>query len=267
MLEKCAQIWDKVRSEKPLVHCITNYVTVQDVANILLASGASPAMVENPHETEAFAKLAKALYFNLGTLTNEQKEAMLKGARGANEAKVPLIIDPVACGVIPRKIEVLQQLTELGEVTCIRGNTAEIKSLAGMESQAKGVDSLDKGEGMENTCKDLALQKKCIIAATAETDIISDGSRVAKIENGTELFSVITGAGCMVSSLVAACIGVNPDDAYLATITAILAYNIAGERAARKSGFKPGSFRVALFDELYDLRGEDIIKEAKIVRL
>ncbi len=110
MLKRCAEIWDEVRNQKPLIHCITNYVTVNDVANIILAAGASPAMVEHPGEAGDFARLAGALYFNFGTLNSEQEESMLAAAESAGQKKIPLLVDPVACGVIPRKIKVLEQL-------------------------------------------------------------------------------------------------------------------------------------------------------------
>ncbi len=137
MLRKCAEIWDEVRIKTPLVHCITNYVTINDVANIILASGASPAMVENPKEAGDFARISSALYLNLGTLTGEQEMAMLEAVKGAAFA-VPVIVDPVACGVIPRKVEMLKRLIENGKIACIKGNSAEIKSLAGVEGPSPG---------------------------------------------------------------------------------------------------------------------------------
>lgn len=159
MIEQCANIWGKVKSQNPLVHCITNYVTVNDVANTILASGASPAMVEHPAEAFDFANIAGSLYLNLGTLTGEQEEAMIEAVKGANYKSVPLIIDPVACGVIPRKVEVINKISANGKISVIKGNAAEIKSLAGVEAQAKGVDSLDTGEDLDEVCKELAIKR------------------------------------------------------------------------------------------------------------
>ncbi len=264
MLKECAAIWSEVRNMTPLVHCITNYVTVKDVANSLLASGASPAMVENPLETEAFAAISQAVYFNLGTLTFEQERAMLEGMKGAQNHNKPVVVDPVACGVIPRKAEVLQMLAQVGRITCIKGNGAEIKSLLGVEARARGVDSLDRGEEMEKICRELAIREKAVIAATGEVDTISDGRRLFRVFNGTDMFAAITGAGCMVGALVAACIGIHPRDPWLAAAAAICAYNIAGERAAQKSGLHPGTFNYLLFDELFHLDNPGIIKEGKV---
>jgi hydroxyethylthiazole kinase len=264
MIENCARIWDEVRVKTPLVHCITNYVTVNDVANIILAGGASPAMVEHPSEAGDFARIAGALYLNLGTLTGEQEKAMLEAVKGAAAADVPLVIDPVACGVIPRKITVIEKLLAGGKLTCFKGNSAEIKSLAGLKAQARGVDSVDQGEGLEEACRSLAESKNIVVAATGPEDVVSDGKRVAILKNGTSLFSSITGAGCMVGGVVAACIAAAPQDPWLAAATGIIAFNIAGERAAWLSGDKPGSFRNMLFDHLYKLCGQDILKEARV---
>jgi hydroxyethylthiazole kinase len=248
-----------------LVHCITNYVTINDVANIILASGASPAMVENPREAGDFARISSALYLNLGTLTNEQELAMLEAVKGSALSGVPMIIDPVACGVIPRKVEILTRITDQGKIACIKGNSAEIKSLAGVEAQAKGVDSLDQGEGLEQACQFLAEKEQTVVAATGVVDVVSDYKRnVAFIKNGTSLFGSITGAGCMVGGVVSACIGVTPQEPWLAAITGLIAFNIAGERAAQVSGENPGTFHSLLFDKLYHLRGEDILKEAQV---
>jgi len=264
MLIKCAEIWDEVRAATPLIHCITNYVTVNDVANIILAGGASPAMVENPGESGDFARIASALYLNLGTLTGEQELAMIEAVKGCAVSGAPVIVDPVACGVIPRKVEMLKNIVENGKITCIKGNGAEIKSLAGIEALARGVDSLEQGEGLEQACQILAKKDHVVVAATGPVDVVTDGNNIALIKNGTTLFSSITGAGCMVGGVVAACIGAAPSEPWLASITGLIAFNIAGERAAQISGDNPGSFRSLLFDQLYHLRGEDILKEARV---
>jgi hydroxyethylthiazole kinase len=265
VLNKCAEIWDEVRAKSPLVHCITNYVTINDVANIILASGASPAMVENPQEAGDFARISSALYLNLGTLTGEQELAMLQAVKGSAFAGAPVIVDPVACGVIARKVEMLNKIIANGKLACIKGNSAEIKSLAGVEAQARGVDSLDQGEGLEEACRLLAEMEKTVVAATGVVDVIADQNKnVALIKNGTPLFRSITGAGCMVGGVVSACIGSAPVEPWLATVTGLIAFNIAGERAAKLSGNNPGTFRGLLFDNLYNLKGADILKEAQV---
>lgn len=264
MIKKCAEIWSEVRNKTPLVHCITNYVTVNDVANIILASGASPAMVEHPRESGGFAAFAAALYLNMGTLTGEQELAMIEAVKGAAASGKPLIIDPVACGVIPRKVEVLKKLEENGKITCIKGNGSEIKSLAGMEARARGVDSLDQGEGLKEACQHLAIKQQAVAIATGAVDIVAESGKLALVKNGTPLFTVVTGAGCMVGGVIAACIGAVPGEPWLAAVTGLLAYNIAGEHAAEKAGDNPGTFHSHLIDSLYHLRPRDIIKQARV---
>lgn len=264
MLKRCMEIWDEVRQGSPLVHCITNYVTVNDVANIILAAGASPAMAEHPEEAGDFAQLAQGLYLNLGTLTSEQEQAMIAAAKGARDVGIPLLVDPVACGVIKRKQEVLAQLISQGRVSVIKGNGAEIKSLAGMSANARGVDSLDSGAGLDEACRNLSQEYQAVIAATGEVDVVADGPRLAHIHNGTHLFGRITGAGCMVGGVMSACLAVAPAEIWLAGITGLLAFNIAGERTIAVCGNNPGTFRFMLADQLYHLRGHDVLEEGKV---
>jgi len=264
LLEKCAGLWNKMREESPLVHCMTNYVTMNDVANIILSGGASPAMVDHPEEVVEFAGMSQAIYMNFGTLTTEKETAMLQALEIAWQKQVPVILDPVACGGIMRKARIAKYMMETGGLTCIKGNSAEIKSLAGFQTISKGVDSLDDGKGIEEACRVLADKAKLVVAATGAVDTVVDDQRLARIKNGTPLFKFITGAGCMVAGLIAACIGSNRNDPWLAAVTGLLAFNIAGEKSAQKVGHNPGSFHLSLFDCLYHIKGEDIIKEAKV---
>jgi len=264
VLERCMGIWDKVKESGPLIHCITNYVTVNVVANSILAAGASPAMCENPEEAGSFVRLAQGLYLNLGTLTGEQEQAMIAAVIGARDARIPVLIDPVACGVIQRKQAVLKVLRQEGKVSVIKGNGAEIKSLVGLKAEARGVDSLDSGEGLSEVCTELSQCYDAVIAATGGIDVVAHHDRVARIHNGTAMFQMITGAGCMAGGIMTACLAVAPDEAWLASISGLLAFNLAGERAAARSGENPGSFRFLLDDELHRLSCHDILAEGKV---
>jgi hydroxyethylthiazole kinase len=264
MLKQCTEIWELVDKKRPLVHCITNYVTVNDVANILLSAGASPAMIDHPEEAEGFAALASALYVNLGTLSQQQQAGIMVACKTTAANNIPVILDPVACGVVPFRVQVMKQMRQYAPLTLIKGNTAEIKSLAGEETRAQGVDSLDSSEGMEQICMNLARQESTIIASTGPTDVITDGRRCALVKNGTPLFEKITGAGCMVGGVTAACIGAAPEEPWLATITGLLAFTLAGERAAADADNRPGAFHLHLFDHLYTLKKEDLLKEARV---
>lgn len=221
-------------------------------------------MCEHPREAGDFVRLADGLYLNLGTLTDEQEQAMTAAAIGAREAGIPLLIDPVACTVIPRKKEVLELLVGCGKTAAIKGNSAEIKSLAGMQAAARGVDSLDGGEGLSDACRVLSAELDAVIVGTGEVDVIATPGHIALIHNGTTLFSEITGAGCMVGGIMTACLAVAPQEAWLASITGLLAFNLAGEKAADRSGNNPGSFRVMLDDELHRISGHDILREGKV---
>lgn len=265
MLELCAALWDRIRQERPLVHCISNYVTLNDVANAILASGASPAMCEHPSEAGDFARLASALYINLGTLTDEQYQAMLAMTGAVREQGTPVIIDPVACGVIPRKVELYRRVLEEGRPSILKGNHAEIMSLAGIESRACGVDSLETGAGLDEDYRALARRDQLVVAATGSTDLVTDGRRSARSNNGSPLFAAITGSGCMLGGVIAACAASHPQDQWLAALTGLLAFNIAGEIAEDASGPRPMAFRSALIDSLYGLRGFDIVRKGRLL--
>jgi hydroxyethylthiazole kinase len=264
MLNKIADIICTVRKNTPLVQAITNYVTINDCANILLCFGASPAMCEAKAEVEDFAGLISSLYINIGTLNEEQKEAAVLAARKASALNKPIVLDPVACGAIPRKMEVIKELLEAAEISVIKGNTGEIKFLAGHAGKVRGVDSIDDGQGAVEACRSLARRYGTVVAATGETDIITDGERICRIHNGTKMLTLITGAGCMAGALTAAAAGVN-DDRFISSAAAIMAMGLAGEMAANSmEGVLPGTFRARLFDYMYNMSEDDILKRGKI---
>jgi len=264
MTTKIAEIVDAVRAKTPLVDCITNYVTVNDCANALLSLGASPAMVDAREDARAFARISGALYLNCGTYLKEQEEALREAVRGAAEAKIPVVIDPVACAAIPRRQKVLDIAAEAGPISIVKGNGAEILALAGESARARGVDSLDEAEGaLKAACAAVAKKYRCVAAATGQVDVVSDGARTLSLHNGCALLTRITGAGCMAGALCAATAAVSPDDPLAAAVAAITAMNVAGELAVEKSPL-PGSFRVALIDAIYSLNKKTLLERAKI---
>ncbi len=252
-----------LRNKVPLVHCITNYVTINDCANILLSYGASPAMCEAYDEVYDFTKISSALYINVGTLTKEQEEAAVLASISAKKHGVPVVLDPVACAAIPRKLAVINRILELGRVDIIKGNIGEIKFLAGEASNVRGVDSLDSGEGALESCTALANKYSCVVAATGKEDFITDGTRSAVIQNGTEMLTRVTGAGCMVGALCGATAG-STEDKFIAAVTAVLSMNLAGEAAFEEAKL-PGTFRVKLIDNIYALSEETLREEGKII--
>jgi hydroxyethylthiazole kinase len=261
-LQKAAEILGEVREKAPLVHCITNYVTINDCANILLSYGASPAMCEAYDEVFDFVKLSSALYINLGTFVKEQEQAAILASTSAKIHNVPVVLDPVACAAVPKKIQIINRIFQVGKIDVIKGNIGEIKFLAGQSSNVKGVDSLDNGEGALESCIALSHKYNCVVAATGEKDFITDGKNSAIIENGTKILTKVTGAGCMLGALCGATCGADQDK-FTATVTAILSMNIAGEEAFKKAT-SPGSFRVKLIDCIYELSEEKLREGTKI---
>lgn len=264
MLDKIAKALKEIREKTPLVLAITNYVTINDCANILLSFGASPAMCEAKTEVEEFVGLVSALYINIGTLTEEQREASILAVRKAAKLNKPVVLDPVACGAISRKMEITKELLEYGNISVIKGNIGEIKSLAGWGGMVRGVDSIDDGDGAIEACRSLANKYKTVVAATGKTDIITDGNRTCLIDNGTPMLTLVTGAGCMTGALVAAAAGAC-EDKFISSAAAVMAMGLAGEMAVNSlDKVVPGTFRVKLFDSIYSMTKEDILKGGKI---
>ncbi|MDI3534471.1 MAG: hydroxyethylthiazole kinase [Thermosediminibacterales bacterium] len=259
-------IIEKVRSKKPLVHAITNYVTVNDCANILLSFGASPAMCEAKDEVEDFVALADSLYINIGTLTGEQKEAIFLAVKKASKLNKPVVIDPVGVGALVQRKEFILDLLKEFKISILKGNLGEIKTLAGMDARVKGVDSIDDGSDGIDACKILANKYNTVVAATGETDIITDGQRVALIKNGNPMLTLVTGAGCMIGALSAATAAVEKDF-YKAAAASVLSMGLTGELAAEEmvGSPLPGSYKVKLFDSIYSLTEEKILKRSKII--
>jgi hydroxyethylthiazole kinase len=264
MLTSIAASLRTVRETNPLVQAITNYVTINDCANMLICFGAAPAMCEAKTEVEEFVGLISALYINLGTLTEEQYEASVLAVKAAARLNKPVVLDPVACGAISRKIKVVEELAAAGRITAIKGNMGEIKSLAGFAAKTKGVDSLDDGLDGVEACTSLARKYNTIVAATGATDIISDGERTCLVDNGVPMLTLISGAGCMLGALTAAAVGAC-EDKFTAAVASIVAMGLAGEMAAKAVQKElPGSFRVKLFDSMYSMTEEDILKGGKV---
>lgn len=254
-----------IKSMTPLVHAITNYVTVNDCANILLAAGASPAMCEAADEAFEFSQLANALYLNIGSFTKEQELAMYMAIRGAAIKNIPVVLDPVGCAAIPGRISFIKRLRHFGAYSVIKGNMGEIKALAGVPAQVRGVDSLDEGEDGLEVCQKLAREFNCVVVATGKTDIITDGRSSCLVQNGTDMFTRITGAGCMLGALISGFCGAC-DDCFDATVAAVSAMTIAGELAQEQPGGElPGTFKTHLFDQISLMDENIFLKRTKII--
>ena len=238
-----------LRERKPLVHQITNYVVMNETANATLALGALPVMAHALEEVEEMAALAGALVLNIGTLSPDWIEAMLRAGRAANAAGVPIVLDPVGAGATRYRTDSARRLLGELEVAVVRGNAAELATLAGQEAEIRGVESISKG-GVE-LARAAARALGTVAAVTGPVDHVSDGETVLAVANGHELLGTVTGTGCMSTAVTGAFLAVSQEP-LLAAAEALVAFGVAGEDAAREAK-GPGSFHAALYDALYNL--------------
>ncbi|WP_125545048.1 hydroxyethylthiazole kinase [Levilactobacillus lindianensis] len=241
---------ETLRQQNPIVFNISNFVTVQDVANGLNALGASPIMSEEVAEADEMVGLAGAVCLNLGAFTQGQIEQIRTVGRIANQQQKPLVIDPVAVGAIAYRREVAEGLLTDFHPDVIRGNAGEIAALAGVAWQAKGIDA-GEGDGDLVAIATACAQKlACVVILSGPTDIITDGERVVKVTNGTPLFQVHVGSGDMLSSIVAAFCAVTTDY-FEAAQTACMVFAAIGQLVVqRQPQVAAGSFTMHLMDGL-----------------
>ena len=264
--EEIARLLEMVRAKKPLVHQITNYVTVNDCANITLAVGASPVMADCQAEVADIASLANALVLNIGTLNERTAAAMVKAGQAANAAGIPVVLDPVGVGASTLRTATAKTLLQEVKIAVLRGNISEIKYLAGSGVGAQGVDATatDLNSRQEQATQTLAVnlarKEQMVVAITGATDIISDGQRCLTLANGHPMLSQVTGTGCMTTALIAACCGAGTDN-FLGAVTGIAIMGLAGEIAYAAAGSQGvGSFHIALIDAVSHLTGVEIAK-------
>ena len=264
---------DSVRKKNGVVHQITNYVTVNDCANITLAVGSSPIMADDGEEMDEIVSLASALVLNMGTLNNHSIRAMQLAGRAANRLGVPLVIDPVGLGASRLRCETMELFLDVLKPQVIRGNMSEIAFLAGSGQRSKGVDvSLEdeKRMGTEGVslAENCARKLGCVIAITGKTDIISNGTRTFCIENGHEMLGRVTGTGCMCTALVASfhtAVEISLEGSLLAAVGGVATMGVAGEVAFGEAGGKgTASFRAALIDAVSRLSGKELQSRLKL---
>jgi hydroxyethylthiazole kinase len=250
-----------LRDRPPLVQCLTNVVVAGWTANVLLAVGAIPAMVDNPHEAGEFAAIAGGVLINLGTPYDETARAMHLAVASAKQSGTPWVLDPVAAGALRWRTGVAQQLLREARPTIVRGNASEILALAG-GAGGRGVESVDSPEAAAEVAMALADHRRSVIAVSGPTDHITDGKRMVRISNGHPLLTRVTGVGCALGALMAAFAAVVPD-AVVAAATATATLTVAADSAA-KQGRGPGSFAVALLDELALLEPTELAERVRL---
>lgn len=263
LLEKTAKNWSLIKDEKPLVHHITNFVVMNETANVTLALGALPVMAHAIEEVEEMVSLASVLNLNIGTLTPEWVDSMIKAGQKANEMGVPVILDPVGAGATTFRTQSAQRILREVDVSVVRGNAGEVSILAGYGGEVRGVETAQAAQNTSQVAKDYALKKSLVVAITGQIDVVSDGNRVAKISNGDAMLTTITGTGCMATTVIAAFLGVEKDT-YLATVGGLVAFGLAGEKAASYTQSKPGSFHVALYNALASLNPGEITERGRV---
>lgn len=237
---------DRLREKKPLVHCITNYVTATDTANMLLAAGASPIMADDMTESAEITAQADALLINLGTPSAARVEAMLRSACAANEKGIPIVLDPVGAGASSFRRQALARLFSAADITILRGNLSEISALCDIPCGAHGVDC-EGDSGAMSAAVAAAKRFGCACVVTGKTDAVADCDNRLVINNGTQLLKQITGAGCMTSALTAAYSAVAVP--LCAAILGAATMGILGEIAQEKSADSGlGRFHEELFN-------------------
>ncbi|MBU4562273.1 hydroxyethylthiazole kinase [bacterium] len=259
---KIFEIIERIRQERPLIHNITNMVAMNDSANIILAIGGLPVMAHAQAEVREMVRVAGALVLNIGTLTSEQIDSMIAAGEEANNLRKPVVLDPVGAGATHLRTESALRLQERIKIDIVRGNHAEVSILAGLKGSIKGVESVGSGKNAVEVARSLARKHNQVVIITGKQDIVTDGKTVIEINNGSPMLGTITATGCMVTSLIATFAAVC-NDYVMASTGALVCFGLAGERAAVKAQ-GPGSFKVNLFDEVYNLNEKIICKGLKV---
>ena len=263
---------ENVRAKTPLVHNITNYVTVNDVANVLLAAGGSPIMSDDADDVEDITSICGGLNINIGTLNKNTIPSMFLAGRKANELGHIVLLDPVGAGASRLRTDTANRLMREVRFDAVRGNISEIKTLCTGSGTTKGVDAdavdavteanLDDGVAL---VKAFARQAGCIIAVTGAIDLVSDGERCWCIRNGRAEMSRITGTGCQLSALTTAFLVANPDRKLEAAAAAVCTMGLAGEIAW--ANMQPGdgnsTYRNRIIDAICNMTGDALEKGAK----
>jgi hydroxyethylthiazole kinase len=250
----------ELRERKPLVHQITNYVVMNETANATLALGALPVMAHATQEVEEMAAAAGALVLNIGTLSEHWIEAMILAGRATNG---PIVLDPVGAGATRYRTETARRLLDELDIAVVRGNQAEIATLAGREAEIRGVESIGASDSVLELATDAARSLGTVAAVTGPIDHVSDGERVIAVSNGHELLGAVSGTGCMSTAITGAFLAVKPDAPLEAAAEALVAFGVAGEEAAREAK-GPGTFHAALYDALYNLDPATLDDRAKV---
>lgn len=260
--ENAAKNLETLREKQPLIHHITNWVTISECASITRSLGSLPVMAHSVEEVEEMVKISGALVLNIGTLTPELINSMIVAGKRANENNVPVILDAVGAGATTLRTLSTRKLLDSVKISIIKGNAGEIATIAGAEAEVKGVESISVEGDIVSLAKELANNLKTTIVVTAPEDIVTNGITTYIIKNGHKKMGEVVGTGCMSASVMASFAAVDNDMARAAA-GALAAYGIAGEDAAGISK-GPGTMKTNLFDAIYNMTVQDVKQRANI---
>lgn len=261
-----------LREKQPLIHCITNPISIHDCANVILAVGARPIMAEHPREVEEITAVSSALMLNLGNITDVRMESMRLALAQANRKNIPVILDLVGVTCSKMRREFARSLLADGKFAVMKGNISEILAVASQPFHGTGIDAGEEDAVSEanqgkrgEVAKNLAREFGCAVLATGKNDLVAVSDQAFLVSNGHPALSGITGTGCMVGALTAAYLSAAcaPSDLALSALLGVVTMGIAGEHAAAIS-CGPGSFQTALLDEIFCLGEADFAREARI---
>lgn len=263
---------ENVRNTVPLIHNITNYVTVNDVANVLLACGASPIMADDEGEVEEITAICSGLNINIGTLNSRTIPSMLKAGKAAQALNHPVVLDPVGAGASTLRTDTARRLIREIRFTVVRGNMSEIKTLAAGSGNTRGVDASvedvvteDNLESAIAFVKDLSARDGAIVAVTGAIDLVADAEHCYVIRNGRPEMGKVTGTGCQLSALTAAYVAANPGNCLEAAAAAVCLMGLAGEIGFSRMAPGDGNavYRSRIIDAICNMDGRELERGAK----
>ncbi len=256
---------ERVRLQKPVVHHLTNWVTIYDCAQVVKTLGASPVMAHAPEEVGDMTQIASALVLNIGTLTVDFVEAMKLAARSANQRSIPVVLDVCGAGATRLRDQKSQELLGAARIDIIKGNTSEIARVSGENVTTRGVDATELKGDLVPLGQNRARRRDATVVATGRTDIVASAQEIYLVHNGHSIMTRVVGTGCMAASMIGAFAAVEPNLPFAAA-AALACYGIAAELAAEKAS-GPASFKEWLFDCLYSLDAETVSKRQRIEEL
>jgi hydroxyethylthiazole kinase len=260
-MNECYELLQRIKEKKPLIHHITNWVTIYDCANVTRAFGALPVMAHAKEEAADMVKIASCLVLNIGTLTPDLIDAMIIAGKKANKLNIPIVLDAVGAGATPFRTKETKRLLKELRIEIIKGNSAEIATIAGVEAEVRGVEAAKVNGKPIDIAKKLSQKTNSVVVITGKQDIVASNDSTYLVNNGHEMMGMIVGTGCMAASVIGCFAAVEKDKAKAAAC-ALSSYGIAGELAAKKAK-GPGTFKEQFYDEIYNL-DEKKLKSVKI---